>query len=63
VIETGTFDELVQAGRAFAALAEAQFMGSEQPAAAVLDDDAEDDPLSARLQPTWCHAARRRGIQ
>ncbi len=51
VIETGTFDELVAAGGAFAALAEAQFMGSEQPAAVAApdDDEAEDEPLSARL--------------
>jgi ATP-binding cassette subfamily B protein len=50
VIETGSFDALVQAGGAFAALAQAQFMGPQQPAAAAPDDDeAEDEPLSARL--------------
>jgi glucan exporter ATP-binding protein len=32
VVETGTFDELVAKGGRFAALAKAQFMGSDQPA-------------------------------
>jgi len=34
IIEAGTFDELVQAGGAFAALARAQFLAPAEPAPA-----------------------------